>query len=43
LPIKATSEDIVDLILGKPYINGGMMIPKANGEIIIQAPPVGPY
>jgi len=42
LPIKVTSGDIVDLCLGKPYINGGMMIPEANGEIIICAPPVGP-
>jgi hypothetical protein len=45
LPIKATatSKDIVDLCLGKPYFNGGMMIPKADGEIIIGAPPVGPF
>jgi hypothetical protein len=41
--IKATSGDIVNLCLGKPYFNGGTMIPKADGEIIIRAPPVGPY
>jgi hypothetical protein len=43
LLIKATSVDIVDLCLGKPYSNGGKMIPKADGEIIIHAPPAGPY
>jgi hypothetical protein len=31
------------LCLWKPYFNGGMMIPEANGEIIIHAPPVGSY
>jgi hypothetical protein len=42
-PIKTTSNDIVDLCLGKPYFNGGTMIPRADGEIIIQAMPVRPY
>jgi hypothetical protein len=41
--IKATSRDIEDICLEKTYFNGGMMIPKANREIIIRAPPVGPY
>jgi hypothetical protein len=43
LPIKVTSGDIVDLCLGEPYFNGSMMIPEADGEIIIRALPVGPY
>jgi hypothetical protein len=42
-PIKAMNGDIVDLCLGKPYFNGSTMIPKADGEIIICALPVGPY
>jgi hypothetical protein len=43
LPIKATSRDIVDLCLGKPYFDGGIMIPKADREIIIRALLVVPY
>jgi hypothetical protein len=43
LPIKATSWDIVDLCLGKPYFNGSTMIPEAKKEIFIRAPPVGLY
>jgi hypothetical protein len=43
LLIKATSRDIVDLCLGKPYFNGGIMIPEADGEIIIRTPLVRPY
>jgi len=43
LPIKGTSKDILDLCLGKPYFNGGIMIPEADGEIIIRALLVGPY
>jgi hypothetical protein len=43
LPIKAASGDIVDLCLGKPYSNGGTMIPEAGGKINICALPVGPY
>jgi hypothetical protein len=31
------------LCLGKPCFNGSAMIPKADGEIIICTPPVGPY
>jgi hypothetical protein len=43
LLIKAISRDIVDQCLGKPYFNDGTMIPKADGEIIIRALPVGPH
>ncbi len=41
--INATSRDIVDLCLGKLYFNGGTMIPKADGGIIILAPLVRAY
>ena len=43
LPIKGTSKDILDLCLGKPYFDSGIMIPKADGEIIIRALLVVPY
>jgi hypothetical protein len=42
-PIKATSGDIEDVCLGKPYFNGGTMIPKTDGDINIRALQVGPY
>jgi hypothetical protein len=41
--IKATSRDIEDICLGKPYFNGGTMIPETDGGINIFALPVGPY
>jgi hypothetical protein len=41
--IKATSKDIEDICLGKPFLNGGMMNPETDGDINIRAPPVGPY
>jgi hypothetical protein len=41
--IKATSGDIEDICLGKPYFNGGTMIPKTDGVINIHALPVEPY
>jgi hypothetical protein len=41
--IKATSRDIEDICLGKPYFNGRMMIPKTDGDINIRALLVGPY
>jgi hypothetical protein len=37
--IKATSGVIEDICLGKPYINGGRMIPETDGDINIRAPP----
>jgi hypothetical protein len=42
-PIKARRGDIVDLCLGKPYVNGGTMILEADRQIIIRSPPVGPF
>ena len=41
--IKATGGDIEDICLGKQYFNGGMMIPKTEGDIYIGAPLIGPY
>jgi hypothetical protein len=41
--IKATSGDIEDISLGKPYFNGGTMIPETDGGINICALLVGPY
>jgi hypothetical protein len=41
--IKATSVDIEDIYLGKPYFNGGTMILETDGGINIRALPVGPY
>jgi hypothetical protein len=43
LLIKATSGDIEDTCLEKPYFNYGTMIPKTYGDINIWALPVGPY
>jgi hypothetical protein len=41
--VKATSRNIEDTCLGKPYFNGGTMIPKTDGDVNIHALPVGRY
>jgi hypothetical protein len=41
--IKATSRDIEDICPGKPYFNGGTMIPETDGDMNIRALLIGPY